>query len=354
MKQNSTGSKYWMHHDALGSVKVITNSNGDSVATYKYYPFGDSLFTRGSAKNDMQFTGKPNIAGIEAYDFNARYYDPEIGRFYSIDPLWNPAESPYAYCNNNPVNITDPTGMDCIPGQKPVLLYVNGVLVDAEARGLVEMEGCVVSGGDNKAFELAWAVYELLHSLPMIDPAQGRFSGYLVQHRLIQEIVNAGKGNGGGNTNTVPTPPPGRPGSELGAVTGGMGNNSGGGGNVQPTTRDGDVIVSSPAFLTARWQYERKVTAYDLAALGCGALSFFPSGKIPGIVGDAYFSGMSTKTTIEAYNNGVASSAERKWSAGATSYGIAGGIPNPYVGLGINIAVVWNDFWPYIPGPLKK
>jgi RHS repeat-associated protein len=108
---DSAGNKFWLHQDALGSVKVVTNANGDTVSTYKYYPFGDSLLTRGSSKNDVQFTGKQNIAGIEAYDFSARYYDPELGRFYSIDPMGSAATSPYAYCSNNPVNRVDPTGM---------------------------------------------------------------------------------------------------------------------------------------------------------------------------------------------------------------------------------------------------
>ncbi len=108
---DSAGNKFWLHQDALGSVKAVTNASGDTVSTYKYYPFGDSLTFRGSATSELRFTGKQNIAGIEAYDFSARYYDPELGRFYSIDPMGSAATSPYAYCSNNPVNRVDPTGM---------------------------------------------------------------------------------------------------------------------------------------------------------------------------------------------------------------------------------------------------
>jgi RHS repeat-associated protein len=51
--------------------------------------------------------------GLNLYDFEARTYDPAIGRFTSVDPM---AEkyynvSPYAYCLNNPVRFVDPTGM---------------------------------------------------------------------------------------------------------------------------------------------------------------------------------------------------------------------------------------------------
>jgi len=52
--------------------------------------------------------------GLNLYDYSARYYEPGIGRFTTVDPhaenyySW----SPYAYCGNNPIRITDPTGMD--------------------------------------------------------------------------------------------------------------------------------------------------------------------------------------------------------------------------------------------------
>ena len=41
--------------------------------------------------------------------FNARYYDPEVGRFLTEDPS-RKGTSWYTYCNNNPLTFTDPTG----------------------------------------------------------------------------------------------------------------------------------------------------------------------------------------------------------------------------------------------------
>ncbi len=48
-------------------------------------------------------------------DYNARLYDPALGRFLSVDPLIGHPEStqginPYSYVENNPLNATDPTG----------------------------------------------------------------------------------------------------------------------------------------------------------------------------------------------------------------------------------------------------
>ncbi len=115
---DSIGHRYLYHHDIVGSIRLVTDTTGAVVNNYYYYPFGDSLIYSGTIKNDLQYTSKSNVAGMEAYDFSARYYDPAIGRFYSMDPLFNPATSPYAYCGNNPVSNNDPTGMATKPGTR--------------------------------------------------------------------------------------------------------------------------------------------------------------------------------------------------------------------------------------------
>jgi hypothetical protein len=47
-------------------------------------------------------------------DFGARKYDPELGRFTSVDPLWEemPGSSPFHYCFNNPIMMRDPFGLE--------------------------------------------------------------------------------------------------------------------------------------------------------------------------------------------------------------------------------------------------
>ncbi|MGD8978493.1 MAG: RHS repeat-associated core domain-containing protein, partial [candidate division WOR-3 bacterium] len=98
----------WYHCDALGSPRKMTNELGTATWTATYYPFGE--MTAGS-NNTHGFTGKEFDSEIGLNYFCQRYYDPQIGRFTSLDPQDSPASSPYAYCANNPLRFTDPTGM---------------------------------------------------------------------------------------------------------------------------------------------------------------------------------------------------------------------------------------------------
>jgi RHS repeat-associated protein len=67
-------------------------------------PFGQSL----DIENRFSFTGKE--LDKDLHYFNARYYDSNLGKFTSVDPVRN--NHAYSYVRNNPMNYVDPTGMD--------------------------------------------------------------------------------------------------------------------------------------------------------------------------------------------------------------------------------------------------
>jgi RHS repeat-associated protein len=80
-----------------------------------YLPFGGTRWESGSTPTDFQFTGQRKEAGFGLYDYNARYYDPLLGRFVSADSIVPGAGKPqalnrYSYVFNNPLKYTDPTG----------------------------------------------------------------------------------------------------------------------------------------------------------------------------------------------------------------------------------------------------
>ena len=95
-----------------------------------YYPFGSSM-ARMEGSERYKFSGKEfdTKNGIYLYDFHARQYSPIHGRFTSLDPLCeiDYAISPYAFCRNNPVRYTDPTGN--------IVLFINGFCVNPSESG---------------------------------------------------------------------------------------------------------------------------------------------------------------------------------------------------------------------------
>jgi RHS repeat-associated protein len=96
--------------DHLGSRRVVINSAGTVVDKFSYSEWGVGVQDSGSDIDLLSFTGKEYDDSGLIY-FNARYYDPTTGRFLTEDPS-RQGSNWYAYCGNNPINMTDPDGRD--------------------------------------------------------------------------------------------------------------------------------------------------------------------------------------------------------------------------------------------------
>ncbi|WP_295229371.1 DUF6443 domain-containing protein [uncultured Chryseobacterium sp.] len=120
-----TKNKYIYNYvDHLGNVRLSYYSNGNSISVKEtnYYPFG--LKHQGYnnlTKNSFyqySYNGK-ELQESGMYDYGARFYMPDIGRWGVHDPLSELqfAHSPYSYVYGNPIGFNDPTGMIGEPGE---------------------------------------------------------------------------------------------------------------------------------------------------------------------------------------------------------------------------------------------
>ncbi len=77
----------WLHHEHLGSAVAGTNSAGAVVWCESEQPFGEDWTTAAANDNQAGYTGHVEDAATGLTYMQARYYDPVIGRFLSIDPV---------------------------------------------------------------------------------------------------------------------------------------------------------------------------------------------------------------------------------------------------------------------------
>jgi RHS repeat-associated protein len=97
--------------DHLGSIVQQTNAVASVTMTRHYDPYGVPL--QGAGTSGYAYTGREWDAETELYYYRARYYDPALGRFISEDPTGlEGGVNLYAYAACNPVNMTDPLGLD--------------------------------------------------------------------------------------------------------------------------------------------------------------------------------------------------------------------------------------------------
>ena len=113
-----TGSSFeYEYHvkDHLGNVRLtFKNNNGTAEVTGRnfYYPFGLTVTSNITGdENKYKYNSKEyeNDNSLNWYHYGARYYDPALGRWHTMDPV-DEFLSPYLYVGNNPVNFIDPDG----------------------------------------------------------------------------------------------------------------------------------------------------------------------------------------------------------------------------------------------------
>ena len=119
-----TGPKFF-HGDGLGSIRALTDDTGAVTDRYTFSAFGELLDHQGSDPNSYLFAGEPLDLSSGFYYLRARWMQPGVGRFVSMDPFPGLPFEPstlhrYLYANLDPVNRVDPSGQFGLAIELPI------------------------------------------------------------------------------------------------------------------------------------------------------------------------------------------------------------------------------------------
>ncbi len=114
---DNTGTVDYLHSDLTGSVRTTTDAAGDITGDTDYDPYGRprTATAGGPTANVTRFGYAGEYTDSTGYLYlRNRYYDPASAQFLTVDPLLQTTQDPYGYTAGNPLQFTDPLGLDWI------------------------------------------------------------------------------------------------------------------------------------------------------------------------------------------------------------------------------------------------
>jgi RHS repeat-associated protein len=107
------GGSVYLGTDILGSVRSATGEAGTLEDRYEYDAFGRPYKGDLDGGMNLGYTRKPYDSRTGLYNYGYRDYEPGMARFTTVDPVRD-GSNWFAYVNNDPVNYTDPWGLESI------------------------------------------------------------------------------------------------------------------------------------------------------------------------------------------------------------------------------------------------
>ena len=223
VSQEINGKVYVYLYDGHGTVRALANENGKVTDTYTYDAFGNLISSTGSTANNYRYCGEQFDSTTGLYYLRARYMNPSVGRFISMDTYQGSNADPislhkYLYANSNPVMYSDPSGymslgeVMCVSaiigGTCGAFINVAGYLdklvgwrnfnlsdmVQAAFEGF--LDGMVVGLLFGVAFAGISYLCTVIPILSGLDTALGyAFGTYGVAKAISDGSIEAGKGN---------------------------------------------------------------------------------------------------------------------------------------------------------------
>lgn len=123
-------------YDGHGNVRFLLDEDAVTTDTYTYDAFGILIASTGTTPNAYRYGGERYEADLGMYYNRARYLNPAIGRFHTMDSFEGRNEDPlslhkYLYAQADPVNIIDPSG------NEGIVATVNNIALQAYVRSSV-------------------------------------------------------------------------------------------------------------------------------------------------------------------------------------------------------------------------
>ena len=164
------GQVYHYLKDHLGTAHEIVDESGDTLWQGDYTSFGEVAETINLVDNNLRFAGQYQDQESGLYYNYFRYYDPELGRYITSDPIGlNGGMNTYLYANVNPLIYADPYGLYCLTNAQ------IGAISGAIGGGLGGIIGGAITGAH--AGGIGGAISDGLGGGPVGGAAGGAVGG---------------------------------------------------------------------------------------------------------------------------------------------------------------------------------
>ncbi len=193
----------FVHADGFGSTRWLTDSSGAVSDTIDYDSFGNEIARTGTTNVEHLYRGEAFDPNVGFYYLRARWYQPAVGRFSSVDPWTGCVECPlslnkYLYSDADPVNGFDPSGWMTLTELSTALnIQIRGSLGSSQAYRIVfKKTGCLLVEAMTEQ-AITHGVYVFIDGitgLPYVGKTKNEVDSRLKQHarqgaRLVQSVV---------------------------------------------------------------------------------------------------------------------------------------------------------------------